>query len=55
MIPPIAGSKAGSTRVKAADRTAIVYHYSPNLLVSLIQYFDKEDVLKKRESIHLGF
>ena len=47
--PPIAGKKAGKTTVQASDGTSIIYHFSKNLLISKIQYFDENSDLKKEK------
>ncbi len=39
--PPIPGRREGTTTVKNSDGTSIVYHFSKNLLTTLIQYFDQ--------------
>ncbi len=48
--PAIAGQKEGSTLVKNSDGTSIVYHFSKNLLTTLIQYFGKDGSLKKEKA-----
>jgi len=47
--PPIAGEKEGWTRVKSDDGTVIIYRFSKDLLVTLIQYFDVDGILKKEK------
>lgn len=47
--PPIAGKKEGITRVKNKDGTATVYHFSKQLLTSLIQYYGTDGQLKKEK------
>ena len=55
--PPVAGKKEGITRVKNTDGTATVYHFSEQLLTSLIEYYGTEICSnysrnKKRNSRH---
>lgn len=45
--PPIRGKKEGSTSVKDVDGTSCVYHFSKDLLVTSIQYFDQTNCLRK--------
>ncbi len=47
--PPIAGHREGTTTVKNSDGTSIVYHFSKNLLTTLIQYFGQDGGLKKEK------
>ncbi len=47
--PAVAGQKEGSTLVKNSDGTSIVYHFSKNLLTTLIQYFGQDGGLKKEK------
>ena len=47
--PPVAGEKGGKTTVTGSDGTSIIYHFSKNLLISKIQYFDENRVLKKEK------
>lgn len=47
--PPVAGEKVGKTTVKASDGTSIIYHFSKNLLTSMIQYFDENGALRKEK------
>ncbi len=47
--PPIAGHKEGTTTVKNNDGTSIVYHFSKNLLTTLIQYFGQDGGLQKEK------
>jgi hypothetical protein len=46
---PIAGQKEGSTHAINADGTSTVYQFSKNLLISSIQYYDQEGILKKEK------
>ncbi len=48
--PPVAGVKKGTTTVENSDGTSIVYHFSKNLLPTLIQYFGQDKRLKKEKS-----
>ncbi len=48
--PPVAGQKEGTTVVKNNDGTSIVYHFSKNLLTTLIQYLGQEGELKKEKA-----
>ena len=49
--PPIAGQKEGTTTVKSTtDKTLTLYHYSKNLLISKIEHFDQNRVLKKEKN-----
>lgn len=48
-LPPIAGQKEGTTTVKNSDGTSTVYHFSKNLLTTLIQYFGQDGSLKKEK------
>ncbi len=50
--PAVAGQKEGSTLVKNSDGTSIVYHFSKNLLTTLIQYFGKNGALKKEKAFY---
>ncbi|MFI5344728.1 MAG: hypothetical protein ACHQUC_10990, partial [Chlamydiales bacterium] len=45
--PPIEGKKPGLTQVKDCDGNLITYHFSKNLLITSIQYFGKDNGLKK--------
>jgi len=47
--PPIAGHREGTTTVKNSDGTSIAYHFSKNLLTTLIQYFGQDGSLKKEK------
>ncbi|MBN1914750.1 MAG: RHS repeat protein, partial [Parachlamydiales bacterium] len=47
--PPIAGKKEGTTTVKSNDGTITTYHFSKNLLISKIQYFGKDEKLRKEK------
>jgi len=47
--PPIAGHREGTTTVKNSDGTSIIYHFSKNLLTTLIQYFGQDAGLKKEK------
>ena len=47
--PPIAGQREGTTTVRNSDGTSIVYHFSKNLLTTLIQYFGQDGGLKKEK------
>lgn len=48
--PPVAGQREGTTVVKNSDGTSIVYHFSKNLLTTLIQYLGQEGELKKEKA-----
>jgi len=47
--PPVAGVREGTTTVKNSDGTSIAYHFSKNLLTTLIQYFGQDGGLKKEK------
>jgi RHS repeat-associated protein len=47
--PAVAGEKDGKTTVKNSDGTSTVYHFSKNLLATLIQYFGLDGSLKKEK------
>jgi RHS repeat-associated protein len=47
--PPIAGHREGRTTLKHSDGTSIIYHFSKNLLTTLIQYFGQDGSLKKEK------
>ena len=47
--PPIAGQKEGSTQVINSDGTYLIYHFSKNLLMTSIQYFEQNGELKKEK------
>lgn len=47
--PPIAGHREGTTTVKNSDGTSVAYHFSKNLLTTLIQYFGQDGSLKKEK------
>jgi hypothetical protein len=47
--PPIAGEREGATTVRNSDGTSSVYHFSQNLLTTLIQYFGQDGALKKEK------
>ncbi|MFZ0565611.1 MAG: hypothetical protein WAM28_05455, partial [Chlamydiales bacterium] len=47
--PAIAGEQKGKTTVKNQNGTSTVYHFSKNLLTTLIQYFGQGGVLKKEK------
>lgn len=47
--PPIAGKSEGMTIVKNSDWTFTIYHFSKNLLTTLIQYFGHDGLLKKEK------
>ena len=47
--PPIAGLKEGFTHVKNSDGTYLIYHFSKNLLMTSIQYFEQNGDLKKEK------
>jgi RHS repeat-associated protein len=48
--PAIAGQREGATTVRNSDGTAVVYHFSKNLLTTLIQYFGQDGALKKEKA-----
>lgn len=48
--PPVAGQKGGTTTIKNSDGTSTVYHFSQNLLTTLIQYFGQDGHLKKEKA-----
>lgn len=48
--PPIQNQREGTTTVKSSDGTSIVYHFSKNLLTTLIQYFGQDGGLKKEKA-----
>lgn len=47
--PPIAGHREGTSTVKNSDGTSLIYHFSKNLLTTLIQYFGQDGGLKKEK------
>lgn len=47
--PPFAGHREGTTTLRNSDGTSVIYHFSKNLLTSLIQYFDQDGGLKKEK------
>jgi len=47
--PPVVGRKGGKTTVQASDGTSIIYHFSKNLLTSMIQYYGEDGELKKEK------
>jgi len=47
--PAVAGEKEGKTIVKNSNGTSTVYHFSKNLMTTLIQYFGQDGVLKKEK------
>ena len=47
--PAIAGEREGKTTVKNCDGTTTVYHFSKNLLTTLVQYFGQDEALKKEK------
>ncbi len=48
--PAIAGEREGKTTVKNCDGTSTVYHFSKNLLTTLVQYFGQDGALKKEKA-----
>jgi len=48
-VPPVAGQKEGRTAVTNSDGTLIAYHFSKDLLITSIQYFGQNEVLKKEK------
>ncbi len=48
--PAIAGEREGKTTVKNCDGTSIVYHFSKNLLTTLVQYFGQDGALNKEKA-----
>ncbi len=47
--PAVAGEKEGKTTVKNSDGSCTVYHFSKNLLTTLIHYFGSDGSLKKEK------
>ena len=47
--PPIPGTKQGTTTVKNADGTKVVYHFSQHLLTTSIQFYGQKGELKKEK------
>ena len=47
--PAVAGEKEGKTTVKNANGTSTIYHFSKNLLTTLIQNFSQDGSLKKEK------
>jgi RHS repeat-associated protein len=47
--PAIAGEREGKTTVKNSDGTSTIYHFSKNLLTTLVQYFEQDGSLKKEK------
>jgi hypothetical protein len=48
--PPIAGQKAGFTKVKNVDGTAAVYFFTKEMLLDKVQRFDQAGQLKKEKA-----
>jgi RHS repeat-associated protein len=48
--PAIGGEREGKTTVKNCDGTSTVYHFSKNLLTTLVQYFGQDGALKKEKA-----
>ncbi len=46
--PPVAGQRGGTTTVKNSDGTSTTYHFSANLLPTLIQYFGNGNLKKEK-------
>lgn len=46
--PPLAGKKEGKTTVTQTEGTVLVYHFSPELLVTKIQFYTQDGALKKQ-------
>jgi len=49
--PAVAGEKAGITTVNNSDGTSMIYHFSKDFLLTLIQYFGANGQLEKEKSI----
>lgn len=47
--PAVAGEREGKTTVKNCDGTSTIYHFSKNLLTTLVQYFGTDGSLKKEK------